>query len=140
MRAEVLLPRPAVDNETEPYWSACQSQELLVQVCEICGGCRFPPRPLCPKCGSLRRAWRRACGKGVLYSWVVVHHAVHPGATSRVPYILGLVEMEEGPRMVTGIVGPPERLVAGCSVVVAWEQAEDGFWLPVFGPVDRARR
>lgn len=126
-------PRPSVNQDTEFFWEAAKRGELRVQRCASCGTLRHPPRPMCPTCRS--PAWEavRASGRGEVYSFVVYHHPPFPGFD--VPYVVALVALEEGVRVVSNVVGArPEDVRIGLPVEVTFEAVDDELTLPMFRP------
>ncbi|MCC6247980.1 MAG: OB-fold domain-containing protein [Rubrivivax sp.] len=100
------LPQPEINELTRPYWDALREGRLVFQRCG-CGHAWLPARHECPAClasapGNAR--WEPASGRGTLVSWVVYHTAYHPAFESRLPYNVALVQLEEGPRLLTNIV------------------------------------
>lgn len=86
-----------------PYWDALNEGRLTFQHCEECGNDWLPPRSCCPRCLSDTIEWRTACGHARLVSWVVYHKAYAPGFEGRIPYNVAIVELEEGPRLLTNV-------------------------------------
>ena len=127
---------PPVSELTEPYWEAARRSELVVQRCEACNGWSFPPRANCPSCGSGRLAWRPVSGKGSIYTYTVAHRPPHPVFSDQCPLAIAIVELEEGPRLMSNITGcDPSELEVGMAVTVAFEQIDDSdVLLPVFTP------
>lgn len=129
-------PVPVPDPDTEPFWDGCRRGKLLLQRCSGCSQYRFPPAGDCPHCGSGRASWVESSGRGTVFSWIVVVHPVPReiyGAD--VPYVVALVELDEGTRIATNIVGcAPERVHAGMPVVVSFERVSDELVLPKFRP------
>jgi uncharacterized OB-fold protein len=126
---------PVPTPETQPYWDGCAAGELRIQRCLDCGKPYFYPRPVCPSCGSGRVEWFTASGQATLYSYVINHRPA-AGFEDDVPYAIAVVELAEGPRMMTSIRGvpaTPEALVLDMPLRVAFEQRGD-VWLPVFTP------
>jgi uncharacterized protein len=97
------LPQPS--PETLPFWEGCKAGELRLQRCDSCQHAYFPPRPFCPKCAGRAVSWFAASGRAQLYSYVI-HHRPVPGFTP--PYSIAVVELAEGPRMMTNIVNCPQ--------------------------------
>jgi uncharacterized OB-fold protein len=130
-------PLPAPDHDSLPFWEGCRSHRLLVQRCEDCGRPRFPPGPRCPHCRSPRARWDESRGRGTVYSWIVVEHPVPPDVYGAdVPYVVALVDLDEGVRMATNIVGcDPYGVTAGMVVQVRFDDVADGISLPRFAPV-----
>ena len=133
-------PGKAVPNptpETQPYWDGCAAGELRIQRCLDCGQPYFYPRPLCPLCGSANVEWFTASGEATLYSYVINHRPA-PGFADEAPYAIAVVQLAEGPRMMTNLVGvpaTPEALVLDMPLRVTFEQRGD-IALPVFAPAD----
>ncbi len=127
--------RPTPTPETKHFWDGAQVGELRLQRCEECAKVYFPPRPFCPSCASRKVAVFAASGRATLYSYVI-HHRAAPGFTP--PYAIAVVELEEGPRMMTNIIGcpqTPEALELVMKLQVAFEKLDDKITLPLFRPV-----
>lgn len=120
----------AADPTTEAFWQACADHRLTVQHCRACGGHQFYPRPFCLACESTDLEWVPASGKGTIYSLTTVRMPVVPELTP--PYLLALVDLDEGPRLLTNIVAETARI--GDRVSVAWRTREGLPPLPVFTP------
>jgi uncharacterized protein len=99
-------PRPNSTPFTEPFWEALREGRLVVQRCSACGVWRWPPQVACPTCLSEEYEWTATAGRGRLYSYSVVRRPVDP-ARFDVPYVLAVVELDEGPRMLTNIIDCP---------------------------------
>lgn len=128
-------PRPQDPVEQE-FWLRCQDGRLHFQRCASCGTWRHLPRYMCARCGSPEFAWEPSSGKGTLFSWTVTHQALHPAFAADIPFIAAVVELEEGVRMATRLVGcPPERLELEMPLTLDFETLGDDFRLPVFRPV-----
>ncbi len=100
------FPLPEASALTKPYWDALQSGHLAFQRCQHCAHAWLPARAECPNCLHDTWQWTKASGRGRLVSWVVFHHAYHPAFKDRLPYNVALVELEEGPRLLTNIINP----------------------------------
>lgn len=109
------LPRPEITDLNRPYWDALQQGHLVYQRCG-CGHAWLPARTECPACLRPGAPWVRASGRGTLLSWVVYHTAYHPAFADRLPYHVALVQLEEGPRLLTRIVDGHVRLAGGAPV------------------------
>ena len=132
-------PVPEPTPETQPFWDGCARGELLLQRCRDCGKPYFYPRPVCPACGSTDVEWFRASGRATLYSYVINHRPAR-GFEAEAPYAIAVVELAEGPRMMTNIVGvpnTPEDLVLDMELQVTFEQRGD-VTIPQFGPATGA--
>ena len=123
--------RPQPTPETQHFWDGTRAGELRLQRCNACGKVYFPPRPFCPACAARDVTVFAASGKGRLYSYVI-HHRPVPGFTP--PYAIAVVELDEGPRMMTNITGcpqTPEALQLDMPVEVAFEKLDDEITLPL---------
>jgi uncharacterized OB-fold protein len=127
------LPEP--DDFTRPYWDAAAEGRLLVRRCRACGAAHHYPREFCPTCWSEDVDWERASGRATLYTWSVVHRNDLPPFGSRAPYTAAVVDLAEGPRMMTEIVDCEESaLTIGMELRVAFRQEEGCEAVPVFRP------
>lgn len=125
------LPEP--DAFTRPYWDAAAEGHLLIRRCGSCGEAHHYPREFCPHCWSEEGGWERASGDATLYTWSVVHRNDLPPFGSRVPYVAAVVDLAEGPRMMTEIVDCEEgELRIGMALEVAFREAAEGVVVPVF--------
>ena len=132
--AEAARAKPKPTPETQHFWDGTRAGELRLQRCNACANVYFPPRPFCPPAPRARSSVFTASGKGRLYSYVI-HHRPVPGFTP--PYAIAVVELDEGPRMMTNIVDcpqTPEALVLDMPVEVAFEKLDDKITLPLFRP------
>jgi uncharacterized OB-fold protein len=130
-------PRPT--PETQPFWDGCASGELRLQHCEPCASFYFPPRPFCPRCLSDQVEWRTLSGRGRLHTYLINHRPA-PGFEEDAPYAIAVVELEEGPRMMSNIVGienTPENLVLDMPLQVSFEK-RGSVMLPLFTPAENA--
>jgi 3-oxo-4,17-pregnadiene-20-carboxyl-CoA hydratase alpha subunit len=130
-RATPGRPRPAVNEDTEFFWDGMNVGELRIQRCASCATLRHPPRPACGACGGLDSDHVVASGRGTVHSFVVHHYPAVPGFEP--PFVVALIELEEGPRLVSNLtdVGP-EDVAIGLPVEVAFTEVEPGFTLPLF--------
>lgn len=128
---------PTPDEETAPYWDAVNEGRLLIKRCNACDEFHFYPRPFCPHCWSTDVEWYEASGRATLYTWSVVHNNDLPPFYERVPYVAALVNLEEGPRMMSNVVDCPfDELEADMALEVTFEQVSDEprVLLPRFRP------
>ncbi len=123
---------PYGDPLTAPFWEAAGRRELVVQRCGSCGHHQFYPRPFCLACESPDVGWVRAAGTGTIYSMTTVHMQVAPEFEP--PYVVAIVELDEGPRLMTNIIGGPARI--GDRVRVAWRERAGLPPLTVFGVME----
>ena len=128
---ELLLPVPEPDNH--PFWDALLSEELRIQRCTACGELRHPPQPMCPRCNDFEHEWALMSGRGSVFSYVVSHQAVHPSLRERTPFVTVLVELDEGPRMVSNLVDvSPDEVEIGMAVEVVFHRLDAEIVLPLF--------
>ena len=133
--ADYKKPLPRIDEESRGYWEALVRHELYFQRCRDCGTKRFYPRALCPACLSAATAWMRASGRGIVYSCTVTHQNQAPGFREELPYVLAIVELAEGPRLLTNLTGGPTDAVRiGMPVEVVFDDVTPEVTLPKFRP------
>jgi uncharacterized protein len=130
---------PPVGAESGPYWEATRQGTLLVQWCTACDRGIFYPRAFCPFCATPASSleWRTATGRGTVYAAVVEHRPEAAGAAFSVgkPYCVALIDLDEGVRMLSNVVGcPPDDVHSGMAVSVTWEPLSDGRQLALFEP------
>lgn len=130
--------RPVTDSDSETWWTAVADRTLHVNVCGACGAKSLYARPFCPVCWSEDVSLRPSTGRATLYTWSVVHQNAAPFA-DRVPYVVAMVDLAEGPRLMTAIEDcRAEDLRAGMELVLAFrDTGDDGFLVPVFVPADQ---
>ncbi len=130
-------PLPVITPETRHFWEGTRAGELRLQKCNACSQVYFPPRPFCPQCASTDVAVARASGRASLHSYVI-HHRATPGFVP--PYSIAVVELEEGPRMMTNIVETeqtPQALQLDMPLEVVFQRINDEISLPLFRPAGR---
>lgn len=125
-------PLPKIDALNKPFWEAARQHRLVVQRCPACGDMRFPPSPVCPKCLDPNQGWNDVSGRGTLESWVDFYRAYWPGYADDLPYRACLVRLEEGPLLVSNLVGASDTAKLGAAVTVVFEQATEAVTLPKF--------
>jgi uncharacterized OB-fold protein len=126
-------PDPIVSRDSAFFWEGALRGELLAQACATCGELRHPPRPMCPRCHGVERREVRLSGRGVVYSWIVPRHPAPVGFAE--PPVVALVELEEGIRIVSNVVGAaPGEVRQGLPVEVDFEPTRGGQAVPVFRP------
>jgi uncharacterized protein len=134
---------PAPDPETQPFWDAARSGTLLIRRCGDCGRFHFYPRPFCPVCWSSNVEWVEASGRATLYTWSVVRRNDLPPFGERVPYVAAVVDLDEGPRMMTNVVDCAfDALEVGMPLEVLFQETSEDVTIPVFRPrgAERADR
>lgn len=128
-------PLPELNADTKPFWDGCREHQLRFQKCQICNHVRWPASILCPRCYSSDTDWVIASGKGKVYTFVVFHYAYHKAFKNDLPYVAAVVELEEGPHLLTNIVDcNSEEVSCGMPVEVKWEDINKRFSLPKFKP------
>lgn len=130
-------PIPKPTPETKPFWEATKQRRLRIQRCRDCAQHYFYPRPLCPHCLSRNVEWVDASGRGKLHTFVINHRPPR-GFPATGPFVIGIVELAEGPKMMTNIVGiapDPKLLRCDMPVEVVFEDITDEITLPKFKPV-----
>lgn len=126
---------PTVEDETRPFWDAAAEGRLLIQRCDACGEWQYYPRPFCKRCWSEDVQWAEASGRGTLYTFSVVRRNDLPPFGDRVPYVPAIVDLDEGPRMMTEVVdADPDTLEIGTALVVDFADVDDELKRPVFRP------
>jgi hypothetical protein len=135
-RPKYAKPLPRIDEESKGFWEACRRHELYIQRCTDCGAARYYPRALCPTCLSDAVEWLRCGGRGIVYTFTVTYQNQAPGFRDELPYVMAYVELDEGVRMLTNIVGcAPDAVRIGLPVEVVFEDATATVTLPKFKPV-----
>jgi Predicted nucleic-acid-binding protein containing a Zn-ribbon len=133
-RSKVL--RPVVSQDTAFFWEGTAAGELRVQHCPACARLRHPPGPMCPACGADKQDWVVAAGRATVFSYVVHHHPPVPG--KRLPFVVALVELDEGVRMLGELVDvDPADVRIGMPVEVAFTRIDDELTLPFWRPVQQ---
>jgi uncharacterized OB-fold protein len=132
MTDPVAKPQPVVDPGTAPYWDGLKERRLLLKSCLACGKAHFYPRELCPHCHSDRFTWIEAAGRGEIYSYTICHRPAGPAFAADVPYAIAIVTLDEGPTMMTRMIGPHDALRIGARVKIRFEPQGDDLTLPFF--------
>jgi len=128
-----LGPLPVPGPDDAPYWEGLEGGALLTQRCDTCGTLRHPPQPRCGHCASAVFSWTPATGSGTVYSFTIVRHPPNPALAASVPYVVALIQLDEGPRLVSNVVGVDPDLVAiGQRVQVEFDRQGPGAVLPRF--------
>lgn len=127
------MPLPTPAPLTQPFWDGLSAGELRYQRCTACAHAWLPAREECPRCLSDQIAWQASAGRGRLISWVVYHQAFHPAFADRLPYNVAVVELEEGPRLITNVNAEQEALAIEMPLVVSIE-TESGIRIARFTP------
>ena len=132
-------PAPPATELTEPFWAGGLSGELRLQQCANCGHIRYPISTICPVCWSADYDWTPLSGGGTVQSHIVFERAYHEAWADQVPYVVALIELDEGPVLVSNVVGvPPSAVRVGQPVTVTFARRSATAALPQFTPVDDA--
>jgi uncharacterized OB-fold protein len=132
MAEEVKL-IPQVTRELKPFFDAARNHQLAVQKCDNCGTLRFPAAPLCLACDSPKSSWVTVSGRGKVFSFTVMHRAYHPAF--KAPYTLAVIELDEGVRITSNVVGiEPSKVKCGMPVEVMFDKLSEEVTLPRFRP------
>ena len=132
--ADYNLPLPVKQPESDYYWDKAKKHELWLRKCNGCGKAYFYPRDFCPKCHSKDVTWVQSSGKGTLYAFSIVHRSPPP-FREQCPYVIALVEVEDGVRIPTNLViddPSPEKIKIGMAVEVVFDDVTDDTTLPKF--------
>ena len=133
---DYLKPIPVPSKETKPFWEAARQRKLVMPRCTSCGTYRFPVSRHCRACGKVGHEWVEVSGRGTVFSFVTYHRHYHPGFAGDLPYVVGLIALAEGPRIISNIVGiAPEEIRCDMPVAVQFEQITPDCALPKFAPV-----
>jgi uncharacterized OB-fold protein len=129
--------RPADEYLDQPFWRHLATGVLHLNRCDACGTFRHPPGPVCPACRTIGGSWAPVSGRATLQSYTVVHHPVHAVLTDHLPYVVTLVDLEEGVRMVSGVPhGTSVRLSVGMPLRCRVVRFDERFALPYFLPTE----
>jgi uncharacterized OB-fold protein len=136
----VIKPVPRPSAESLPYWEGAKEKKLLLQHCRSCGEFWFPPAARCRHCLSADFAWDPVSGEGRIYSFVVYHRLYHPAFEDVLPYVVAIIELREGPRLLSNIVGTAWQDVR-CDLPAraVFEDDGRGFIIPKFEICDGQR-
>jgi uncharacterized OB-fold protein len=128
-------PLPVKTAENAPYWESAKAHALELPCCVACGAFRYPPAPHCPRCLSDETEWQQVSGRATLYSFIIVHQRYDPSFAEDTPYNVAVVELDEGPRLVTNIVGVENAaLRIGMPLAITYEDMTEEFTLAKFRP------
>ena len=132
MRSDVTRPLPLPDQDTEAFWEGTRNQKLLVQHCASCERAQFYPRYFCTVCAG-DVDWIEASGRGVVYTFSIVRQNATPPFDALVPYVLAMIDLDEGVRMMGNVTGiPVDEMRVGLPVEVHFVRETDEIWLPMW--------
>lgn len=133
--AEYQKPLPVKTEENTRYWESARRHALELQRCGGCGRFRYPPATFCPRCLSHEAEWLPVSGRAAVYSFIVVHQRYDPSFADELPYNVAVVELDEGPRLVTNIIGcRNDEIHIGMPLRLVYEDVTEEFTLPKFRP------
>ena len=131
----VQRPLPYSTQDTKPFWGYAKQHELRMQKCPDCGHIRWPAGMFCPKCLSDKSEWVKLSGKGSVYTFGITHYIYDKWYTDKVPYVVAVIELAEGPRMMGNVTGyKHEDIKVGSPVEVYFDDANEEFSLPTWRP------
>lgn len=131
--SEYNKPLPTLTDDNRPFWDGCRQGQLRLQCCAGCGHLRYPISPFCPRCLSGAFDWRAVSGRGTVFAYVVFHQAYHPGFKGEVPYNVAMIQLEEGPRLYSNVVGTPhDQVKVGDAVEVVYDPVTPDITIPRF--------
>jgi uncharacterized OB-fold protein len=126
---------PTIEDDTREFWDGTRDHKLLLRHCRACDHVHYYPRNFCPSCWSDDVDWVEASGRGTLYTWSTVYSNDLPPFHEQIPYVAAIVELEEGPRMMTRIVDcDDDDIVMGMSLRARFEPLDDDVTIVVFEP------
>ena len=137
MDFDMTKPAPETQPWSVKFWEGTKDGKLLIQFCKDCGSNIFYPRKFCPECWSGSLDWKEASGRAKIYTFSTAYSMVEPKFMDELPYTIAYVDLEEGVRMMTRIVGcKPEEVTFDMEVEVVFHE-QNGFFLPYFRPVGK---
>lgn len=126
-------PLPTLDDSNRPFWTAAREGKLALQHCSDCGKPRYPINHVCPHCLSGKFQWKPVSGRGTVYSSIVFHQIYNQAFAGDVPYNVSLIQLEEGPRMLSNVVGiPPSQVKVGDKVQAVFDPVTPEISIPRF--------
>jgi len=128
-------PLPVITDESRPFWDGCRQGKFLLQYCERCRQYQFYPRMYCMQCGAETLTWVESCGRGVIYSYTIIRQIKSAEFGNDTPYNVAIVQLEEGPRLMSNIVDiDPAHLRVDLPVKVVFDAVTDAISIPRFRP------
>ena len=130
---EISKPIPAITPDMREFFDGARAGRLMVQKCDNCGTLRFPAHDLCSKCNSTASRWVPVSGRGEVFSFNIMHQLYHPGFANEVPYAVVVVELEEGCKFISNLLGiKPHDIRCGMPVEVTFEKLNEDVSIPKF--------
>ncbi len=134
--SEYRKPLPAITEENRGYWASAKAHRLAMQRCGSCGRFRFPITTFCPYCLGEQSEWTPVSGRATVYSFIIMHQVYDQRFKDDVPYNVTAVELEEGPRLYTNLVGiANDAIQVGMPVTVVYDDVTEDVTLVKFRPV-----
>jgi uncharacterized OB-fold protein len=128
-------PLPVLNADNKEFWESCKNHQLRIQKCHDCGELRWPPSFLCPHCHAQDSEWVQVSGKGTVYTFTIFHRAYHLGFKEDIPYVTAVIELDEGPHLLSNIVDcEPGEVRCDMPVEVVWADIDEDFSIPKFKP------
>jgi uncharacterized OB-fold protein len=130
-------PLPTPSPETQRFWDGCKAHELWLPFCRPCARAYWYPRDFCPRCGSRDVEWRESSGRGKVHTFAIHYRAFHPGWNDDVPYVTALVDLDEGVRIFTNLIGvapDPQSIRCDMPVELTWDDVTPEVTLPRWRP------
>jgi uncharacterized protein len=134
---EYTKPLPVPDPVTKPFWDSLKAKAIQLQRCGGCSQVIFYPRPLCPSCGADDLTWTPVSGRGVVHAFTIPHRHPSPAFRESTPFVVALIELEEGAKMLTNLVDvdpTPEAVKIGMAVEIVYDDVTEEITLPTFRP------
>jgi uncharacterized OB-fold protein len=132
---EYTKPLPRITRLNRPFFAGARQGELRLQRCDACGQYWFPPSTNCPRCLSTAHTWTPVSGRGRVWSWIVMHQRYFTSFESDLPYNVAFIQLDEGPFMMSTVVGiPADAIRCDLPVEVTFEPATDEIAVPKFRP------
>jgi uncharacterized OB-fold protein len=126
-------PLPDISDRNRPFWEGCKNGELKMQKCTECGHIRYPIGPVCTKCLSGDFEWANLSGKGTIFNYIIVHQKYNAAFADDLPYNVIMVQLDEGTRMFSNLVGVENNEIKiGMKVEATFEKATDEIYIPKF--------
>ena len=135
MSQSISKPAPVPDELSAAFFDGARDGKLMLQHCAACGRWSFPIRERCPHCFAAKLSWRQASGRGQLYTFTIMHQVMNPGFATAVPYNVAQVDLAEGVRVTSNVIGVDNNaLRIGMTLEAVFEQVADGVHIPKFRP------
>lgn len=128
-------PRPLIDDDNRVFWEELKNHKFMLQHCNDCKKFIFYPRIICPHCYSENISWEETSGRGKIVSYTVIHRAMPP-FKDEVPYVVGIIQLNEGVKMMSRLINEREDVAIGKNVSVVYQNIEEDLTLPYFQIID----